>query len=150
MEGKKAGPANKKTRFPSASEIEDCTQEWTFTPGTFDFVHMRWLTGSIADWDHVFAEAYKVTKPGGWVQSYEPSSMLHSDHERIPPESPLGQWGRIYQEGGKKFGRSFKAVEDNLPRKAMEAAGFVDIREFMYKVSAEGGSRKSSTRCFPP
>ena len=120
--------------YLAGSEIEDCTREWTFPPDSFDFVHMRWLTGSIPDWYHLFREAYRVLKPGSWIQSYEPSSWIKSDHTEISPSSALGQWGRIFTEGGKKFGRPFSAVEDELQRKGMEAAGFVDIQTFNYKV----------------
>ncbi|KAF5537535.1 methyltransferase [Fusarium mexicanum] len=30
--------------------IDDCTQPWTFAPDSIDFVHMRYLFGSIKDW----------------------------------------------------------------------------------------------------
>ncbi|CAJ0552277.1 Ff.00g062560.m01.CDS01 [Fusarium sp. VM40] len=55
-------------------EIEDCTQEWTFAPNSADHIHIRWLIGSIPDWNQLFREAYKTCKPGGWVESFEPSS----------------------------------------------------------------------------
>ena len=97
-------------------------------------MHLRWLTGSIPDWHTLFAEAFNVTKPGGWVESHEPSSIVRSDHATIRDESALGQWPKIFHEGGKIIGRTFKAVEDDLQRKAMEAAGFVDIQEYTYKV----------------
>lgn len=97
---------------------------------------MRWLTGSIPDWDAHFQEAYKALKPGGWVQSYEPSSSYRSDHVEITEDTALWKWGGYFAvQGSKLLGRSFKAVEDNLPRKAMEVAGFVDINEHFFKVS---------------
>ena len=95
---------------------------------------MRWLLGSVPDWNVLFEEAFKATKPGGWVQSYEPMSSYTSDHVEVKGDSPLGQWGRIFAEGGKKIGRTFQVVENDLQVKAMEAAGFVDIQEWTYKV----------------
>lgn len=100
---------------------------------------MRWLTGSIPDWYSLFAEAYKTCKPGGWVESFEPSSVLESDHEEIPEDSAMGQWGKFFIEGGKKTGRSFLVVEEEIQRKAMEAAGFVNIGEFCFKVCCPQG-----------
>ena len=47
----------------------------------------------------------------------------------------MGQWGKFFIKGGEKSGRSFMVVADGLQRKAMEAAGFVDIQEFDFKVS---------------
>ncbi|KAK7430462.1 hypothetical protein QQZ08_002981 [Neonectria magnoliae] len=48
-----------------AIEIEDCNQTWTFGPNSFDYVHMRYLFGSIKNWNDLFNNAYRVCKPGG-------------------------------------------------------------------------------------
>ncbi|KAK2686194.1 hypothetical protein QWA68_014609 [Fusarium oxysporum] len=114
-------------------EIEDCTQEWTFAPNSADYVHLRWLAGSIPDWYQFFREAYKTCKPGGWVESFEPSAIITSDNDTVKETSALGQWGKLFIEGAKKFGMSFSVYEEELQRKAMEAAGFVDIQQYEYK-----------------
>lgn len=116
------------------SEIEDCTQEWTFTPNSADYIHIRWLIGAIPDWYGFFSEAYKTCKPGGWVESFEPSGIITSDDDTVKVNSALDQWGKIFIEGAKKLGTSFTIYEEELQRKAMEAAGFVDIQQFEYKV----------------
>jgi hypothetical protein len=95
---------------------------------------MRWLLGSIQDWDALLAQAFRCCKPGGWVQSFEPSPVVKSDDGTVKEDSALGQWGKFFIKGGAKSGRSFTVVEDGLQRKAMEAAGFVDIEEFNFKV----------------
>lgn len=99
---------------------------------------MRWLMGSIPDWYALFAEAFKTLRPGGWVESFEASSVTSSDHAVIPPDSALGQWGRFFVEGGERLGRTFTVVEDDLQKKAMQAAGFVDIHVVDIKVSRWG------------
>jgi len=53
----------------------------------------------------------------------------------------VGQWGKIFIDGGNKAGRSFRVVQDGLQRATMEAAGFVDIQEFNFKV------RRRSSPC---
>jgi hypothetical protein len=116
------------------SEIEDCTQEWTFSPNSADYIHLRWLVGSIPDWYQFLREAYKTCKPGGWVESFEPSAIITSDDNSVEDTSALGQWGRLFIEGAKKFGMSFSVYEEELQRKAMEAAGFIDIQQYEYKV----------------
>ena len=95
---------------------------------------MRWLVGSIPDWDKLFSQAYRCCRPGGWVESFEPSPFFTSDDGTVKEESALGQWGKFFIEGGKKFGMNFTIVEDDVQVKAMEAAGFVDIQRFEYKV----------------
>lgn len=39
----------------------------------------------------------------------------------------MGQWSKVFWEGGKKFGRSFSVVEDGIQKNYMEEAGFVDV-----------------------
>lgn len=118
-----------------SSEIEDCTREWTFVPNSVDYIHMRWLIGSISNWNALFAEAYRTCKPGGWVETFEPGAKVESDHVDIPDNSALSQWSKVFIQGGMKLGRGFTVLEDDLQRKGMEAAGFVDIQEFQFKVS---------------
>jgi hypothetical protein len=93
------------------------------------------LIGSIPDWNQFFKEAYKACKPGGWVESFEPSGIITSDDDTIKESSALGQWGKLFIEGAKKIGMSFTVYEEELQRKAMEDAGFVDIQTHDFKVS---------------
>ncbi|RMJ14417.1 hypothetical protein CDV36_005918 [Fusarium kuroshium] len=109
-------------------QIDDCTQDWTFKENSADFVHIRWLVGSIPDWTALFKQAYRCLKPGAYLESHEASARVLSDDGSVHDDSALGQWGEIFIEGGRKIGRPFTVVEDDLQKKAMEAAGFVDIK----------------------
>ncbi|KAJ4180851.1 hypothetical protein NW755_011383 [Fusarium falciforme] len=122
-------------------EIDDCTQEWTFAPNSLDYIHMRWLVGSIVDWPQLFKEAYKCLKPGGYIESHEALSRMDCDDGSIHEKSAMHQWGKFFVEGGKKIGRSFTIVEDEIQRKAMEEAGFVNIEERNFKVPIGGWPR---------
>ena len=119
----------------ASSEIEDCTREWTFQPNDFDFVHIRYLLGCIVDWEAFFKEAFRVLKPGGYLQSYEASPHVNSDDGTLADTDAIAQWAPLFIEGGKAIGRSFTIVDDGTQRDAMEKAGFVDIQEKMIKVS---------------
>ncbi|PSR82850.1 S-adenosyl-L-methionine-dependent methyltransferase [Coniella lustricola] len=114
-------------------EIEDCTSPWTFTAGTYDYVHMRYLVGSIVDWLELYREAFKVLKPGGWLESFEGSPHMVSADGTIPARSAIAQWGRFFEEGGRRTGRSFLVVDYDVQWRAMEAAGFVDMQEWGFK-----------------
>ncbi|KAH6884440.1 S-adenosyl-L-methionine-dependent methyltransferase [Thelonectria olida] len=122
-------------------EIEDCTRDWTFASDFADYIHMRWLMGSIKDWNALTFEAFRVCKPGGWVESHEASSTISSDDNTVDPDSAMGQWGKFFIEGSKKIGSSFTIVEDGMQRKAMEAAGFINIQEFDFKNPIGGWSK---------
>ncbi|KAH7142171.1 S-adenosyl-L-methionine-dependent methyltransferase [Dactylonectria macrodidyma] len=114
-------------------EIDDCTQDWTFSPGTFDYIHIRYLIGCIPDWGELFKQSYKTLKPGGWLESFEASPTIESDDGTVTPTSALGRWGPIFIDGSKKSGRTFTVIADGLQRKYMEEAGFVDIQEWDFK-----------------
>ncbi|KAL9565869.1 hypothetical protein ACKAV7_010051 [Fusarium commune] len=119
-------------------DIEDCTQEWTFAPNSQDYIHFRWLVGSIVDWDQLFKEAYKCLKPGGYIESHEALSRMDCDDGSITKKSAMHQWGKFFVEGGKKIGRSFTIVEDGVQRSAIEKAGFVNLVERDFKVPIGG------------
>nr|RBQ97258.1 hypothetical protein FVER53263_06746 [Fusarium verticillioides] len=119
-------------------DIDDCTQEWTFAPNSQDYIHFRWLVGSIVDWDQLFKEAYRCLKPGGYIESHEALSRMDCDDGSITEKSAMHQWGKFFVEGGKKIGRSFTIVEDGIQRSAMEKAGFVNLEERDFKVPIGG------------
>ncbi|KAF4435280.1 mRNA 3 -end-processing YTH1 [Fusarium acutatum] len=116
-------------------EIEDCTQPWTFSPDSFDFIYMRYLYGSISDWSALFHEAFRSCKPGGWVESFEASAMLESDDDTVKEGSAMSEWGKFFIEGGKRLGRTFTILDDDLQQKGMEDAGFTDIHTRNFKAS---------------
>ncbi|KAF5576130.1 mRNA 3 end-processing YTH1 [Fusarium pseudocircinatum] len=94
---------------------------------------MRWLVGSIVDWKHLFREAYKCLKPGGYIESYDPSSRIESGDGTVRPGSALSQWEAFFVEGGRKVGRPFTILKENIQREGMREAGFVDIEERDFK-----------------
>ena len=104
------------------SQIDDCTQEWTFLENSIDYVHIRWLLGSVIDWPALFKQAYKSLAPGGYIESQEPSASIVSDDGSVHDKSAMTQWGKFF-------------VEDDIQKKAVEEAGFVDIKEIKFKVS---------------
>lgn len=95
---------------------------------------MRYLVGSVLDWTALYKEAYKALKPGGWLESFEGSPHMVSDDGTIPVKSAIAQWGRFFEEGGRKTGRSFLVVDEDIQYRAMQEAGFVDIQEWEFKV----------------
>lgn len=101
---------------------------------------MRWLIGCVTDWTALFQQAYKTLKPGGWIESFECNGFFESDDNTLPEKSALAQWGVLFREGAKKLGSaaSFSVVRDEVQRKSLKEAGFVNVQEKLIKV------------CFPP
>jgi SAM-dependent methyltransferase len=115
-------------------EIDDATQPWTFRPDSVDYIHMRYLLGSITDWDALYREAYQTLTPGGWIEHYEAAPYLESDDGTVDENSAMGQWGKIFVAGSKVTGRSFTVVPDGVQKSGMEKAGFEDIQTWDFKV----------------
>lgn len=113
-------------------EIEDCTSEWTYEEDAFDFVHLRCLFGSIADWPSLYREIYAHTKPGGWIQQLEMSIEFKSDDGTVGPDHIMAQWSRTFIEAGDKLGKTFKIADEAA--KLIKEAGFTDVEERWYKL----------------
>lgn len=123
-------------------ELDDATQDWIYAANDFDYIHMRYLLGSIPDWRRLLKQAFRCCKPGGYVESLEVSCIYESDDGSVKEGSPMDQWGKVYVEAGKKFGRPFDVVPAGIVQDAFRHAGFVDIVEWEFKVWA-----LSSQRC---
>ncbi|KAK0726057.1 S-adenosyl-L-methionine-dependent methyltransferase [Lasiosphaeris hirsuta] len=119
-------------------EVDDASLEWTWGEGTFDFVHIRYLFGAIADWGALFKQAFRAAKPGGWVQSGEVDVAWVSDDGTVEANETVQTWNRLYREGGQKIGCSFTLVADDVQRKGFEEAGFTDIHVETLKIPTGG------------
>jgi len=40
-------------------EVDDMEEEWAYPSASFDYIHMRSMSGSFSDWDRVLEQAYK-------------------------------------------------------------------------------------------
>jgi len=119
-------------------EVDDITQEWTYPANTFDYIHMRWMVGSVANWTALYKEIFRALKSGGTFEHKESSCVIQSDDGTVGPDSAIAQWGKVFLQAGKKFGRTFAVIEEDLQIKAMEAAGFVDVQVTNFKVPVGG------------
>ena len=115
-------------------QLDDANEYWTWPDNTFDYIHMRAMFGSIVDWKALYQEAFRCCKPGGYFEDYENSIKIDSDDGSVFPGSPFDQWTKVFWEGGSKFGRTFRVVEDDIQKKYMEEAGFVDVTVWEFKV----------------
>ncbi|KAI0803574.1 S-adenosyl-L-methionine-dependent methyltransferase [Xylaria sp. FL0064] len=117
-------------------EIEDCTQPWTYPRDTFDFIHLRYLFGSIPDWDALYAEAFKACKPGGWVEAVDPSVNLRSDDGSVREGTAFYDWGRLFNEAASKYGRTMSMVDDGAIKESFKRVGFVEVVSRTFKLPA--------------
>ncbi|KAF2463807.1 S-adenosyl-L-methionine-dependent methyltransferase [Lindgomyces ingoldianus] len=107
-------------------EVDDLEDEWVYS-SKFDFIHSRYLACSIRDWPKMMQQAYKFTKPGGWVEFQDFDTMFYtSSNGDYKPGNLVEEWASKIREGLKKFG-----VEPDPGPKIegwVKDAGFVNIQ----------------------
>lgn len=116
--------------------MDDFNKPWLFPENHFDFIHIRWVPGTVHDWKWLFEQAYRALKPGGWLESLDNDGFFRSDDGTMSETTATYDWKRIAIEGAKNMGLkpSICTVLDDLTRPAIDAAGFVNISETSFKV----------------
>ncbi|KXL43341.1 hypothetical protein M433DRAFT_158794 [Acidomyces richmondensis BFW] len=113
-------------------EVDDATAEWVqYPPDHFDFVHVRGLFGSIADWPHLYQQAYVHLRPGGYIEQLEWSVHNRSPDSTLSPSSVLAKWSQIAVQIGTLTGKTFEIAENMAG--LIREAGFVDVVEKRYR-----------------
>ncbi|KAI1762374.1 S-adenosyl-L-methionine-dependent methyltransferase [Hypoxylon sp. FL1150] len=132
-------------------EMDDCAAvPWTFAPASFDYVHLRYLFGAVRDWDALYAETFRMLRPGtGWAEAVEPSIHVRSDDGSVVEGdgSALADWGPLFEEAaarlpgggggdgdpGARMRMHMRVVEDDVLAAAFVRAGFVDVVQRTFK-----------------
>ncbi|KAK3946761.1 S-adenosyl-L-methionine-dependent methyltransferase [Pseudoneurospora amorphoporcata] len=114
-------------------EIDDYNKEWTYNSNFFDFIHLRWLTGTVKDWSAFYKEAYRCCKPGGYIEHMDASSgtICLDDSSVNTKVHALGQWGPMWEEACGKIGQQL--LSNDIVENGMKEAGFVNIVVKDYK-----------------
>ncbi|KAL1994793.1 hypothetical protein VTN49DRAFT_980 [Thermomyces lanuginosus] len=104
--------------------VDDIESEWAEENNPFDFIHARYLTGSIRDFERLIEQCYRSVKPGGWVEFQDWDVYPNS-----PDGSVDGTWFRQYYD--EVSGAFEEAGYDVRPGIKLEQwfkdAGFVNI-----------------------
>ena len=115
-------------------EIDDAQLPWTYTPNSFDFIHIRNLHGGINDWPALYRECFRAIRPGGYIEDVEFNIRTLSDI--VPPDHIYHRWNNLFIEAGERMGRTFQIYHQM--RQHISDAGFVDVVEKTWKVPIGG------------
>ena len=77
---------------PNLEFLVDDIEDWNYENDPFDFVHARYLAGSIRDWPKLVSQAFACIKPGGWVELQDWDSMIQSLDGSLTPDHQLWRW----------------------------------------------------------
>lgn len=112
-------------------EIDDCCSEWLYEEDHFDFIHIRGLFGSIADWPALYKQCYTHLRPGAYMEQVEWSIHNRSADGTLSPNATLARWSQNALDIAQKSGKTFEIAE-NMAGLITEA-GFVDVVEKRFK-----------------
>ncbi|EEP75891.1 conserved hypothetical protein [Uncinocarpus reesii 1704] len=105
-------------------EIWDVEDEWGF-PHKFDYIHSRYMAGSIEDWPGFMKNCFNGVRPGGWVEFQDFNVDYYSQDDSSQRDTALRRWLILGQEAEELTGRTLR------PGRSLEAwareAGFVNI-----------------------
>jgi SAM-dependent methyltransferase len=115
-------------------EIDDAEEEggWTFAKDSFDLIHFRSMVGAFTDWNHIYKEAFKHLKPGGWIENVD-----FDDHRALltyfPAGSAIHPWLTDIVEAARRSGRPRGG---HLEPEILTDLGFVDTSVEEYLIPA--------------
>lgn len=92
------------------------------------------MNGAISDWDHLYEQAYRVCKPGGWIEHIDGTAIPGTDDGTIAEGSALDQYGKLFVEAGRRLGLTQTVADDNLQENGLKKAGFVNLTVKTFKM----------------
>lgn len=112
-------------------EIDDAEEDWSYSY-KFDYIHIRSMAGSIANWPKLMRQAYDFLKPGGWIELTDFETWAHTDDNTLPETSAYHEFQVKLNEAAIKFGKEMN-VAPKL-RGFVKDASFVNVVEDARKV----------------
>lgn len=95
------------------------------------------LAAFVHNWEKLARQAFKATKPGGWIEMHDCGDPFLCDDDTVPKDSDhiLRRWVRSWDEACDKAGCPWLGATNNHKMtKTLEDAGFVDVHEVHVKI----------------
>ncbi|KAK2043153.1 S-adenosyl-L-methionine-dependent methyltransferase [Colletotrichum somersetense] len=109
--------------------IDDAEAEWLYPDNSIDYVHIRNMGAAIKDWKILLAQAYRVVKPGGWIEIQEMKWNFSCDDGTMPSDYALTKMMGLVWEGLAVFGIE-PDVADIIPQRLKDAGFLHQVQNF--------------------
>ncbi|PYI00074.1 S-adenosyl-L-methionine-dependent methyltransferase [Aspergillus ellipticus CBS 707.79] len=121
--------------------IEDVEKEW-MEQQPYDYIHCRYMAGSIRDWPRLIQQCYDNLKPGGWLELLESVNVLYSEDGSLRYDSHMVRM----MDGLKEASERTRQTMDPAPhfRMWVSNAGFREVQQVKFKLPI--GSWPRNTR----
>ncbi|KAF7585875.1 hypothetical protein BBP40_009950 [Aspergillus hancockii] len=106
--------------------VDDVERDWIETE-EYDYIHCRYMAGSIKDWPRLIRQCYENLKPGGWLELQESINTLYSEDGTLPPDCYTVKMMDALKEACLRIGQTM----DPAPHMKgwVEDAGFTSVDE---------------------
>ncbi|KAL2180554.1 S-adenosyl-L-methionine-dependent methyltransferase [Thermothelomyces heterothallicus CBS 202.75] len=109
--------------------VDDVELDWA-EPRPYDYIHCRYMAGSIKDWPRLIRQMYNNLVPGGWLELQESVNTLYSQDGSLTEDNPMVRMMDGLMEACDRIGRTMN------PAPSMERwvrdAGFVNVRVHVF------------------
>ncbi|KAM5349786.1 hypothetical protein ACJ41O_006291 [Fusarium nematophilum] len=111
-------------------EVDDAEKDWAWSKN-FDYIFVRLMAGSFANWTKFTRQCWDFLEPGGWIEVIDPTFPAKSDDGSLKPDSPLNKWEQFTTEAAAKLGRPFDEGANHEAR--LQEQGFINIQRKVFK-----------------
>ncbi|KAK3936812.1 S-adenosyl-L-methionine-dependent methyltransferase [Diplogelasinospora grovesii] len=112
--------------------VDDVELDWVPEAEKYDYVHCRYMAGSIKDWPRLVGQIYESLKPGGWVEFQESANNMYSEDDTLKPGNPMVQMMDGLMQACDKIGRTMDPAPSM--KRWTEEAGFQGVKEERFKL----------------
>ncbi|EXJ61465.1 uncharacterized protein A1O5_11781 [Cladophialophora psammophila CBS 110553] len=112
-------------------EIDDVEDQWTYSKQA-DYIHCRYMVGSISDWPKLMRQCYDNLNPGGWVEFQDFDINYYSQDGSLTEKHAFRRWLVLCMEAAGKVGRTLR-VGMHLEQWVRDA-GFTNVQVFKVPV----------------
>ncbi|KAI8315219.1 Secondary metabolism regulator LAE1 [Colletotrichum sp. SAR11_240] len=111
--------------------VDDVESAW-IDPKKYDYIFVRYMLVSIADWPRLISNIYDHLTPGGYAEFQDMDGLYYADDATYPPSSSLYLWNSRFVDACEAMGRTAR------PGPALEGwvrahGGFRDVRHKRFK-----------------
>ncbi|KAL4733969.1 S-adenosyl-L-methionine-dependent methyltransferase [Aspergillus similis] len=112
-------------------EVDDVESEWP-PRAPFDFIHSRYMCGSIKDWPRLAQQAYNQLKPGGWIEFQEFYLVNYSEDGSLKEGNNVNRFYELLREALDRINRPV-TIGKELERIVKEV-GFVNVHHEVFQL----------------
>ncbi|KAF9890155.1 hypothetical protein FE257_006316 [Aspergillus nanangensis] len=111
--------------------VDDVEKDWV-EHEPYDYIHCRYMAGSIKDWPRLIRQCYDNLKPGGWLELQESANVMYSEDGSLQPGHYMTKMMDGLIEACQKIGRTMDPAPDM--ENWVKEAGFATVQKHKFKI----------------